>query len=197
MKIFQRRNSVSWIPSRNGRMEVLVSERDLPSRCTPRLLFSPIRPNNTLSDWIDSFQLVNPACFLYSFISSRPVSCCLTVWLEEEGTVGSAVWAVSKNLYQARREGFWLRVQYFLLNLFLSLPGRRGGQQIFVIRYEAVFAQKSGRDGVMCILRKAGWIAHLVTKHELRDLFFSSFFSKSYKNGGQAVQDLEYWYNNT
>lgn len=39
-----------------------------------------------------------------------------------------------------------------------------------------MFAQKSGRDGVMCILRKAGWIAHLVTKHELRDLFFFLLF---------------------
>lgn len=78
MKMFQRRNSVSGIPSRNGRMEVLVSERDLPSRCTPRLLFSPIRPNNTLSDWIDSFQLVNPACFvcnlLFLLARSRAVS---------------------------------------------------------------------------------------------------------------------------
>lgn len=74
MKNFQRRNSVSWIPSRNGRMEVLVSERDLPRRCTPRLLFSPIRPNNTLSDWIDSFQLVNPACFVCNllFLLARP-----------------------------------------------------------------------------------------------------------------------------
>lgn len=158
MKIFQRRNSVSWIPSRNGRMEVLVSERDLPSRCTPRLLFSPIRPNNTLSDWIDSFQLVNPACFLYSFISSRPVSCCLTVWLEEEGTVGSAVWAVSKNLYQARREGFWLRVQYFFW-IFFSLC--QGGEEV---SRSLSFATK------LCLLKRAAEMVSCVFLERLDGL---------------------------
>lgn len=33
----------------------------------------------------------------------------------------------------------------------------------------------------MCILRKAGWISHLVTKHELRDLFFLLFLVKAIK----------------